>query len=125
MGLKGVNKKMHGMKWSDDETIKLLKSIQKKKSIYDIAIEHQRTINAIEHQRRRLATQYWFNDQRPIEQIIKFTGLSKEQIESAIKNSINRKNTIKQSKKEKTLEEIAVLMRYITDTLKELMENDE
>ena len=77
-----------GKKWDDDEVRKLLLSIQKKKPISDIAAEHERTIGAINSERRKLAADYWFNDKRPIEEIIKFTGLTKEEIEDAIKRRI-------------------------------------
>ena len=74
-----------GKKWDDDEVLKLLTSIQKKKTISEIATEHQRTIGAINSERRKLAAEYWFNDKRSIEEIIKFTGLTKEEIEDTIR----------------------------------------
>lgn len=74
-----------GNKWDDDEVIKLLKSIKMNKSIVDIATEHERTVGAINSERRKLAADYWFNDNRPIEEIMKFTGLTKEEIEDTIK----------------------------------------
>ena len=74
-----------GKKWDDDEVAKLLASIQKKKTIEDIANEHQRTTGAIESQQRKLAVAYWFNDKRPIDEISRFTGLTSEQIEWVIK----------------------------------------
>ena len=83
-----------GAKWDDDEVLKLLKSIRKKKSIYDIAIEHQRTTGAINSRRRKLAVDYWFNDKRPIEEIIKFTGLTREEIETAIKRRAVTKDLV-------------------------------
>ena len=83
-----------GKKWDDDEVLKLLKSIQKRKSVSEIAKEHQRTEGAINSERRKLAADYWFNDKRSIEEIIKFTGLSRETIEDAIK----RRSTAKEIK---------------------------
>ena len=74
-----------GSKWDDEEVLKLLKSIKINKSIIDIAAEHERTVGAINSERRKLAADYWFNDNRPIEEIIKFTGLTKEEIEDTIK----------------------------------------
>ena len=74
-----------GARWDDDEVRKLLTSIQKKKPILEIAIEHQRTTGAINAEMKKLAADYWFNDKRPIEEIIKFTGLTKEEIEYTIK----------------------------------------
>lgn len=84
-----------GKKWDDEEILKLLTSIQKKKSIGDIAKEHQRTPSAINAERKKLAVDYWFNEKRPIEQISKFTGLTKGEIEFAIQR---REESIKQKK---------------------------
>lgn len=64
--------------------IQLLNSIRKNKSISEIATEHQRTVGGIQAQIRKLAADYWFNDKRPIEEIIQLTGLNKEEIEEAI-----------------------------------------
>lgn len=88
-----------GKKWDDDEVLKLLTSIQKKKTISEIATEHQRTTGAINSERRKLAADYWFNDKRPIEEIIKFTGLTKEEIEDTIK----RRTAAKEFKTKETL----------------------
>ena len=73
-----------GKKWDDDEVLKLLTSIQKKKSIADIAAEHERSPGAINSERKKLAADYWFNDKKPVEYISKWTGLSKDEIEEAI-----------------------------------------
>lgn len=73
-----------GKKWTDEETRILLTSIRLKKPIGEIAIEHGRTIGAIEARQRKLAADYWYNDKRPIDQIMKFTGLTEEQVNEAI-----------------------------------------
>jgi hypothetical protein len=80
-----------GQSWTDEETVKLLSSIQKKKTIGEIATEHERTTGGITGKLRSLAADYHFNDKRPIEEIQKFTGLSKEQIEFEIKRREKRK----------------------------------
>jgi len=74
-----------GQKWTDDEVLKLLTSIQEKKPINVIATEHQRTTGAINAARRKIAAEYWFNEHRPIEEIIELTGLTREAIEDTIK----------------------------------------
>ena len=74
-----------GKKWDYDEVLQLLSSIRKKKSIEDIAIEHQRTTGGISAEIRKLAVDYWFNEKKSIEQISKLTGLKKEDIEDVIK----------------------------------------
>ena len=79
-----------GQPWKEDEVVKLLTSIQRKKSIEEIAKEHDRTEGSIHSYIRKLAVDYHFNDNRPMEEIQKFTGLTKELIEDAI-----QKRTIK------------------------------
>ena len=74
-----------GQPWKDEETIKLLRSIQKKKPLEEIARGHERTVGGITAQLKKLAVEYHFNDNRPIEEIQKFTGLSKEIIEDSIR----------------------------------------
>jgi hypothetical protein len=73
-----------GKPWSQEEIKTLLSSIHHKKSIADIALEHERTKGSIESYRRKLAADYHFNDNRPIEEIQAFTGLTRGQIEDAI-----------------------------------------
>ena len=118
-----------GKKWDDDEVLKLLKSIQKKKTISEIATEHQRTIGAINCERHKLAAEYWFNDKRSIEEIIKFTGLTKEEIEDTIK----RRTAVKDFKtKENVTEDLVeipsdmkeaiILLKDIQSKLSFLME---
>ena len=118
-----------GKKWEDDEVVKLLRSIQKKKSISDIATEHQRTIGAINAERRKLAVDYWFNDKRPIEEIIKFTGLTKEEIEDSIKRrTVGKDFKIKETVTEDLVEipsdmkEVIILLKDIQSKLSFLME---
>ena len=74
----------HGVKWEDEETLKLLSSIQKKKSIKQIAEEHKRTPGSINSYIRKLAVDYHFNDGRSLEEIKRFTGLTEDQINEAI-----------------------------------------
>ena len=73
-----------GKAWKEDEVIKLLTSIQKKKSIEAIASEHGRTVGGINSRRRHIAADYYFNDKRPIDEIVKFTGLTVLEVHDAI-----------------------------------------
>ena len=73
-----------GKVWSKEEIKTLLSSIYHKKSIADIALVLERTEGSIESYRRKLAADYHFNDNRPIEEIQAFTGLTREQVEDAI-----------------------------------------
>jgi hypothetical protein len=74
-----------GQPWTDEETMKLLRAVQKKKVIADIAEEHERTVGGIISYLKKLAVDYHFNDNRPVEEIHKFTGLSVEVIKDAIR----------------------------------------
>jgi hypothetical protein len=90
-----------GQPWNDDEIVKLLRSIQKKKPVEQIAEEHERTVGGIQSRIYTLALDYHFNDKRPMEEIQRFTGLTKEQIEAAI-----RKRVATESMKKKPVEKV-------------------
>lgn len=111
-----------GQPWKEDEVVKLLTSIQKKKSIGEIAKEHDRTEGGINSYIRKLAVDYHINDKRPMEEIQRFTGLSKEQIEDAIKKR-EFKDAVKKSKvdkKKKATEEELPTMLEIVSLLKDI-----
>jgi len=74
-----------GQPWAEEEVVQLLASIKKQKTIEDIATEHQRTVGGINAQLKRMAAEYYSNDGRTIEEIGKFTGLTEQQINDAIK----------------------------------------
>jgi len=116
-----------GKPWTDEEVVQLLASIKKKKSIEDIATEHQRTVGGINGQRKRLAIDYYFNDDRTIEQIGKFTGLTEEQI----KDAISKQEGLKPAKKKLVIvnepkvegsNETVVILKDIRDKLIEMRE---
>jgi len=117
-----------GQPWKEEEVIKLLKSIQKKKSIEEIAKEHDRTVGGINSHIQKIAVDYHFNDKRSIEEIQKFTGLTKEQIEYAIKRhelkDAAKKSAESKVKKEKplTMLEVVSLLKDIQSKLNTLLE---
>ena len=74
-----------GQKWEQEEVQKLLASIKEKKPISEIATEHERTIGGIKSELKKLAADYWFKDKKLLEEIVKLTGLPKEDIELTIK----------------------------------------
>jgi hypothetical protein len=74
----------HGQPWTDDEVQKLLQGIKQKNSIFKIATDHERTTGSIRGKLKQLAADYYFNDNRQIEEIAKFTGLDFETITDAI-----------------------------------------
>lgn len=117
-----------GQPWKEDEVVKLLTSIQKKKSIGEIAKEHDRTEGGINSYIRKLAVDYHINDKRPMEEIQRFTGLSKEQIEDAIKRR-EFKDAVKKSsetaepkvvKKKRATEEELPTMLEVVSLLKDI-----
>ena len=123
-----------GQPWKDDEIDKLLASIQKKKSIEEIAKEHSRTEGGIRSYINKLATDYHFNDKRPIEEIQKITGLTKEKIEDAIKRreykDSAKKDIVKKTKSitkpvsdnEPTMKEVVSMLKDIQEKLNMLLE---
>ena len=91
--------KRMGQPWKKDEIEKLLDSIQLKKTIETIANEHERTVGGINSYIRKIALDYHYNDNMPIEMIQNVTGLTKDEIEFSImkhtkmaKNKIEKKN---------------------------------
>ena len=70
--------------WSDDDVVELLKCVQKKDSVEQIAAKFNRPCNTVFGKLKSLAADYFFNDKRPFEEIIRFTGLNREEINDAI-----------------------------------------
>ena len=119
-----------GQLWKGEEVVKLLTEIRNKKTITEIADEHQRTEVSITYKLRGLAADYYFNDKRPIEEIQKFTGLSQEVILDAIKRrewqeqqkELKTKSVVKQTKKDEEVKknENAEIMTMLKDIQKKL-----
>lgn len=114
-----------GEKWSDQEDMRLLKSIQEGKDIEIIACEHQRTVGGVNARRHIIATNYYFNNQLSIEQIIKYTGLTRYQIEDAIKKRemIEELKMIKNPKKTLENDELIYLLNILNQKLDIIIEN--
>ena len=74
-----------GSAWDQEEINKLLSSLQKKKAVEDIAIEHERTVGGIKSAIQKIAVEYYFNNQLSIEEIQRNTGLTPDVIQHAIK----------------------------------------
>ncbi len=102
-----------GKAWKDDEVLQLLRSIRNKKSIDEIAEEHQRTTGGIRSRLYILAVDYYFNDEKTIEQIIKITGLD----EKTILEQIKKKETAEKFKEIR--EEIKSQKSAISESTKE------
>ena len=74
-----------GLTWKGEEIVKLLTGVRNKKTIPEIAADHERTEGSIISYLKKLAGDYYYNDNRPIEEIQKFTGLTEEVILEVIK----------------------------------------
>jgi hypothetical protein len=73
-----------GKPWDDEEIIKMLIAIRKKKTVKEIAEVHERTTGGINSKLRDLAVDYFYNDEKPISEIEKITGLSEKVIQEAV-----------------------------------------
>lgn len=84
-----------GKPWADEEVVQLLREIQKNLTHAEIAEIHKRTIGSILSRLKSIAADYHFNDNRPIEQIMKYTGLSQRQIQESIvkRQNLQRKGS--------------------------------
>jgi hypothetical protein len=117
-----------GEPWSEDEIQKLLQAVRRKETHTQIALAHERTQGAIRSRLRELAADYYFNDNRPLDEIMKFTGLDSETITDAISK---RQWRMDQKVKEQTQvladpepkrEGMISLLSEIRDMMKEMLE---
>jgi len=120
----------HGQPWTDDEIQKLLQAIKRKDTLEQIAESHQRSTGGVRGRLRQLAADYYFNDNRSIEQIMIFTGLDK----ATIVDVISRRERGLDSKKEKISivpsavevkkegRPMITLLTEIRDIMKEMLE---
>jgi len=86
-----------GKAWAEEEVSQLLSLVRKKKTIEEIASEHERTTGGINAKLKDISADYWFNNKLPIEKIQKFTGLSEE----TIKDAIERRSFVQKIKERK------------------------
>ena len=77
----------NGLKWKSDEIIQLLEEVSYK-SITDIAKIHERTPNSITAKLNSLAADYFFNDNKSIDEIVELVGLPKSAVDAAIQKRI-------------------------------------
>jgi hypothetical protein len=104
-----------GQPWLDDEVIKLLTAIRQKKNISEIASLHQRTVTGIQSRLHVLAVDYYFNDQKSIEQIMKITGLDEVTILDKIKKRENAEK-FREIKKELKSQKAAATIESTKDS---------
>jgi len=127
-----------GKAWSDEEVQKLLQEVRKKNSHTQMASAHERTVGGIRARLKQLAADYYFNDNRPIDEIMKFTGLDSGTISDAIskrqysmdlkekKEKMNPSNpmiqtTLLLSSSEARQEGSIALLKEIRDMMKEIL----
>jgi ATP-dependent DNA helicase PIF1 len=82
----------HGKAWDDEEIIKMLMAIRKKKSEQEISAIHERTKGSIHSKLKALAVDYYNNDKKPVTEIEKITGLSNTVIQEAIAKNKKTEN---------------------------------
>jgi len=125
-----------GKPWNDDDVVTLLANVQKKKTLEEMADIHGRTVRGIEARLREIAADYYFNDNRPMKEIEKYTGLTPTVIADAISRRQYRndmaekksegkfKTPLTQSPKKQTLIEDSMVFQQkdgVHETLKELL----
>jgi hypothetical protein len=74
----------NGKVWHDDEVLQLLTGVQKKKTTQELAEKHERTPGGIHSKLRAIAADYYFDENKPLDQIAKITGLDIDTISDAI-----------------------------------------
>ena len=127
-----------GEPWSEDEIQKLLQAVRRKETHTQIALAHERTQGAIRSRLRELAADYYFNDNRPLDEIMKFTGLDAETIsdtisrrqyymdmkEKKVESQVLAKPSIlpKVSEPQQKREYMTSLLVEIRDMMKEMLE---
>jgi hypothetical protein len=123
----------HGQPWLEEEIQKLLQAVKRKDTTQQIAIAHERTSGSIRAKLKGLAADYYFNDNRPISEIMKFTGLDAETITDAIakrqwemdqkeKKQLVKPTCASINKSEVKEETVASVMIEIRDMMRELLE---
>jgi hypothetical protein len=88
-----------GKLWKDDEIVELLTNVQKKMTHAEIGEKHGRTVGSITFKLKAIAADYYFNNESPIDEIKKYTGLSVEAISEAISKRQYEMDTKKSYKK--------------------------
>ena len=100
----------NGAPWTDEEALSLLTKIQRGRTIYEIAVKHQRNYGEIHSKLYELAAQYYYYENRQVDEIKSFTGLSTNQILQAIRTWSYR---MKYVRREPTLGEIMDVLKDI------------
>ena len=92
-----------GKPWTTENIAKLLADIQKNKTHEEIAESHGRTVGGIRSRLREIAADYYFNDELPMKDIEKNTGLTREVIADAISRRQYRNDMAEKKKEGRTI----------------------
>ncbi len=120
----------HGQPWSEEEELELLHAVRRKETRKMMAEKHQRTESGIHAHLKELALAYYFNENRSIEEIMKFTGLEKDVINYSISKReqfLKRKELMKKSLKpivtiSAPIENELSVLKEIRDMMREMLE---
>jgi CRISPR/Cas system CSM-associated protein Csm2 small subunit len=105
-----------GKPWLEEDIVKLLACVQKKMNYSDIAEKHKRTDTSILFQLKSIAADYYFNDNMPLANIMKYTGLSAEQISDAIAKRQYRTDMAEKKKIKVDLPSVTAVKKDIPDS---------
>ena len=108
-----------GKPWKEDELRELLKEIEGKTSIEDIAKIHKRTVGGINSRLKDIAANYFINESKQINEIVILTGLSKDEIIDAINRRENKDE--KKQKKNKSVPANSVPAKSESSELQEIL----
>ena len=98
-----------GKAWKDEELLQLLKEVKSQMTKQDIAAAHKRTVGGITSRLKSLATDYYLNDSKSINEIMVITGLPKDDIIDAINRREYRDELKAKKAKENTVSEEEIL----------------
>ena len=85
-GLENAKAAVSRARWTTEEDSQLLTLIKKKKPMDEIAALHNREVPGIKLRLKKLASDYYFYESRPINEIQKLTTLTQAEVERAIAN---------------------------------------
>jgi hypothetical protein len=113
-----------GKSWKQEEIVKLMLSIQKKRSIEDIAKDHQRTVGGINAYIRKIAADYWFHGDKTMDDIKKYTGLSHAEIQEAInkRKQTEEPETVKEDDDPQDTVDVETLKDNVLELKKDIIE---
>jgi hypothetical protein len=121
LGLNGPTVDRDLENWEPDEIIKLLKAIDQKHTLEQIALAHNRSPKNIESQLKNIILEKHDAKTHTVEELIKLTGLTEETIVDAIMRHETRKNRIVNTRKKESREQKEEPKIDTNDTMKEML----